>query len=454
MFEFCLLLFIYMGIVLAVCLPYLYELGNTACEDIPTPPMGVKRLIKLWFEAAWFAFLLGLAFILDPIARRLEKPLQSPDNTLPPLLLVHGLYHNPTGWFYLRRHLRKTGFGAIHTVKYTSWRTNIHAATNTLDAAITALEKQYPGRKPVLVGHSLGGLLIRNWLATEANQARALGALTFGAPHRGSKIAALAFGALGKSLLPANAFFADLAKQESPASIPCVSLVSEADTMVLPQQNLVPVTPGWAMRVTPYATHTGIIIKNAVLRMAIWELYRMAKGGESSESAARQTPAPMENRTVTTPAVFDTTPAPETAPSVAEEPVPAEAVKSDATSATIAVSTDIAASAAFATPSKATEPEATGAPGAEKASSPAGTTAVAEASRAATQPITAEVTAPVTAPETAETPASAASTTTESPASAQKTAPVMENTPPLPFHKQPEGKKDGSKKYGFKKGKR
>lgn len=278
MLEFCFfLLVVYLGIVLAVCLPYWYELGNSPCEDIPTPPISPKRVLKMWFEKAWAALLLGAAHILDPIARHLEKPLQNADASLPPLLLIHGLYHNPTGWIYLRQELRKAGFGTILTFSYSSWRTDIETITRKLDAAVADMENRYPGQKPVLVGHSLGGLLIRNWLGDTANQKRVLGALTLGTPHRGSKMAALAFGALGQSLLPANAFFADLAKREAPAAIPCVSLVSEADAMVLPQQNLVPVTPGWTMRIAPYATHIGLITKGAVLRMAVWELHRMAK---------------------------------------------------------------------------------------------------------------------------------------------------------------------------------
>lgn len=289
MLVFCVFLAVfYMGAVLAITLPYWYELGNTPCEDIPSSPVSPRQVGKLWLEAAWSALLLGAAFILDPIFRHFEKRGAPPSSDAPPILLVHGLYHNPSGWVYLRRQLRRAGFVNIHTMSYSSWRTNLDAVTDKLEASVRDMQTRYPGHKPLLVGHSLGGLLIRNWLAKAENQKRAYGALTLGTPHRGSKMAAVAFGALGQSLLPANEFFANLARTESPATIPCVSLVSGEDTMVLPQHCLVPVTPGWTMRVTPYAAHAGLITRGPVLRMAVWEIHRMLAAPECGEKPDKE----------------------------------------------------------------------------------------------------------------------------------------------------------------------
>jgi pimeloyl-ACP methyl ester carboxylesterase len=291
MFTFCLFAAaLYMAAVFAVTLPYWYETINNPSKDIPSGSWSPRPVARLWLEAARCALLLGAAFPLDPILRRIDAKKNRHDaEDLPPVLLAHGLYHNPSGWMYLRGHLYKTGFRKIHTMAYSSRKTDIGALTVALDAAVRDLERRYPGKKPLLVGHSLGGLLIRNWLAAEENQARALGALTLGAPHQGSKLAALAFGALGRSLIPTNPFFADLARTEKAAAIPCVSLVSEADTMVLPQQSLVPVTKGWEMRLTPYATHAGIITRGAVCRMAAWELHRIVT---MTARTPEQTPSP------------------------------------------------------------------------------------------------------------------------------------------------------------------
>ncbi len=128
-------------------------------------------------------------------------------------------------------------------------------------------------------------------------------------------MASLAFGSLGGSLLPANPFFGELARREAPATVPCISLVSEADTMVLPQQCLVPVTKGWDMRLTPYATHAGLLVKGPVLRMVVWELHRIlnmaveigkeapSTGPEASDAVVEQSrglPSPMALETTRT----------------------------------------------------------------------------------------------------------------------------------------------------------
>lgn len=283
---------LYLVAVFGVTLPYWYEAGNSPAGDIPTPSWSFRPVVKLWLSAAWSALLLSIALLFDPIVRRVRSSKKDAGTgDLPPVLLVHGLYHNPTGWMYLRRHLLKAGFRDILTVKYSSWKTDIATVTGLLESAVKNSESLYPGRKPLLVGHSLGGLLIRNWLADKDNQERALGAVTLGAPHRGSKLAALAFGALGKSLHPDNPFWADLAGKEANAGIPCVSLVSEGDTMVLPLQNLVPVTNGWDMRLTPYATHVGMLTRGAVMRTVVWELHKIASAANHAAETARETSA-------------------------------------------------------------------------------------------------------------------------------------------------------------------
>lgn len=318
------LVIMYLLAVLAVTLPYWYETGNTPCEDIPAGTWSLRGVIRLWLDAAWTALFLGIAFPLDPVLRRMKKKDGTDPDDLPPVLLVHGLYHTASGWMFLRSRLDKAGFRKIHTFGYSSRKTDIAAITAGLDAAVADVERRYPGKKPLLVGHSLGGLVLRNWLAKEENQEHALGVVTLGAPHRGSKMAALAIGKLGRSLMPSNTFFEDLARTEKPASIPCVSLASEADTMVLPQSYLVPVTKGWELKLTPYATHVGLLVKGAVLRMTVWELHRIvaaaqknpdevpAEAGAGNVAAPAHAPEFLESAT-------ETTPAPEV-PEVSEKP--------------------------------------------------------------------------------------------------------------------------------------
>ncbi len=326
------LLLFYVVAVFVSTIPYWYETPNNPSKDIPASKPGLKSMLRLWWEAAravgWIILAHPLHLMLPWLKHETEPEL--PEREYPPLLLVHGLYHNATGWVFLRRHLQHVGFLRIHSYSYCSCKTNITLLTNRLELEISNLEKLYPGEKPILVGHSLGGLLIRNWFAEDPlNQSRARGVLTLGAPHKGSKMAVFACGELGKSLLPSNPFFAELARTEPKASIPCLSLGSEADTMVLPQDNLLPVTPGWEFRLTPYCTHVGLITSPAVARMIAWELHRMSVGSESPQASAEPAPAPVEAKKQAD-AILDEAPAADTTPSETAEAADVPPIAEDA----------------------------------------------------------------------------------------------------------------------------
>ncbi len=287
-FFILILLILFCAGVAAANLLYWYECGNNPDQDIPAPALGPRSFLTLW---ALSVRGLVMAVLVRPLGLfyRLRDGSGTdglPDQKNPPLLLVHGLYHDNSAWVLFKRHLLKAGFRRIHMLHYATAGTKLEELPAKLDHAVSELERLYPGEKPLLMGHSLGGLIIRSWLALEGNQARASGVLTLGAPQRGSKVAAFAIGGLGKSLLPTNPFFARLAETEPPASIPCVALVTPGDTMVLPLRNLVPVTPNWELRLTPLESHIGLLFSPAVQRMAAWELHRMSAAATPSGTGA------------------------------------------------------------------------------------------------------------------------------------------------------------------------
>ena len=277
MFFFAILcLVVYVGGALFMTLPYWYETTNTPSYDVPRLPYTLRNVIRLWLES----ILAGVCLIVANIAHPVLKRICTADETQnasanPPLILIHGLYHNASAWVYLRPHLRKAGFSRIHTFTYSSRHATIPGIVSQLDKLVTNLEARYGNEKPLLIGHSLGGLIIRAFMAEENNAGRIAGAISLGAPHRGSKAATLAIGNLGRTLVPSNPLFQELTRKENPVTVPCLALVSEGDNMILPQDNLVPATPGWSMRLTPFTTHTGLLARPSVLRMIAWELFNM-----------------------------------------------------------------------------------------------------------------------------------------------------------------------------------
>lgn len=261
---------------------YWYESVNHPCPEIPAKRLSLPAMFVFAAHAAYGLLANMSAFILHYASCFLPKRKKGGENggsgsdSFPPVVCVHGLWHRAQGWFYMRRALAKAGFTRCFAFSYKSYKyTRPDEICPLLEAAVLEAETRCPGQKPILVGHSLGGVIIRCWLAEPGNADRVQGVLTLGTPHRGSSLAALAFGTLGKSLRPSNPFFADLAAREKDYPFPCVSLVTACDEMVLPQASLIPPGKNWQMRITPTCSHVGMIFRPAAMRMAVWELSRM-----------------------------------------------------------------------------------------------------------------------------------------------------------------------------------
>lgn len=99
------------------------------------------------------------------------------------VVTVHGLYMTGHDMFVLRMRLRKAGFATAH-FSYRTVKRNIEANAAELNAFLRRLDA------PVvhLLGHSLGGLVIRRMLADFPEQ-RPGRVVTLGTPHNGSLIA-------------------------------------------------------------------------------------------------------------------------------------------------------------------------------------------------------------------------------------------------------------------------
>jgi len=112
-----------------------------------------------------------------------------------PVLLVHGYASTGDAWAPLRRALAEAGFGHVVSLNYNSFATDPVAVSAELaHQALRALAAAGAPRVH-LIGHSLGGLIVR--YALEANAVlgvRTASAVTIASPHRGVHLARIAPG--------------------------------------------------------------------------------------------------------------------------------------------------------------------------------------------------------------------------------------------------------------------
>ena len=112
-----------------------------------------------------------------------------------PVLLVHGYASNESVWPPLRHALAEAGFGHIVSLTYNSLATDpVAVAAELTNQALRALAATGAPRVH-LVGHSLGGLIVRYALAAStALSSQTSGAVTIASPHRGVSLARIAPG--------------------------------------------------------------------------------------------------------------------------------------------------------------------------------------------------------------------------------------------------------------------
>jgi pimeloyl-ACP methyl ester carboxylesterase len=120
-----------------------------------------------------------------------------------PVVLVHGYAGTDAVWSPARRQLHAAGFGFVVSLSYNSFATDpvevsaeltrlaLHAADNAEAAGVH------------LVGHSLGGLIVRRAVAeSPALAGLAATAVTIASPHRGAPLARIAPGRCARIMHP------------------------------------------------------------------------------------------------------------------------------------------------------------------------------------------------------------------------------------------------------------
>lgn len=176
------------------------------------PRPSASQLVRAWFNEA----------ITAPRVFLWRQPFRSnvePDH-LPErpdgrrgVLLVHGFVCNRGLWNPWMRELRARGipFVAINLEPVFG---SIDRYAERIDAAVARIESA-TGMPAVLVGHSMGGVAIRAWLARFDAHARVHRAITIGSPHQGTWLARFGHTINGREMRLENPWLAKLATGET-----------------------------------------------------------------------------------------------------------------------------------------------------------------------------------------------------------------------------------------------
>jgi pimeloyl-ACP methyl ester carboxylesterase len=172
-----------------------------------------------------------------------------------PVLLVHGYGHNRSGWFLLDRALRVAGFSSVHTMNYVAWgREGVPELAGRLARRVDDIRALTRADKVHVVGHSMGGVLLRYYVQELGGDRCVDTAVTIASPHEGTIAAFVGAGAGARDLRPGSRVMRRLAAGVRRTSVRWVAFYSNLDVLVQPAPS--------AMLRHPLLRATNILVKD------------------------------------------------------------------------------------------------------------------------------------------------------------------------------------------------
>lgn len=198
------------------------------------------RLLRL-FAGEWIALTLTHT-VLQPLRplwwRTLDRPVPATgEGAL--VVFVHGYCCNAAFWLPMRRRLARRGLAHQAGVDLEPVLGDIDRLGDQLAERLHALRATHGGRRCVVVGHSMGGLVARAALRRHG-PALMDELITVGTPHGGSLLARRAPGVNGRQMRPDSRWL--LALNDDPASyaVPVTALATRDDELVAPWHSALP----------------------------------------------------------------------------------------------------------------------------------------------------------------------------------------------------------------------
>lgn len=177
----------------------------------PTPRASAGQLLAAWWGEVRSA---PLVFCWrQPFRSRRwpdHLPLSASGRT--GVLFVHGFVCNRGLWNPWMQELTAQGVPFVAV--------NLEPVFGSIDTYLAIVEdgvrrlERATGRSPVVVAHSMGGLVLRRWWAEDGGDRRIRHAITIGTPHRGTWLARFAFSHNGRQMRSLSGWLQALGQRE------------------------------------------------------------------------------------------------------------------------------------------------------------------------------------------------------------------------------------------------
>jgi len=211
---------------------YEYSNANPGLVNKRFSWKNLKLIIKLIAPEVFFDFI-SLVALPFGLWNRSNQATQRGET---PVLLLHGLLVNQSCWFWFKRQLQQQGFNNIVTMNLSSWHSE-EVLSELVAKRVDELRHQLGVNKVHLVGHSMGGIIARNYVQLRGGNDKVEQLVCLGSPHYGSKLATFSMNPLGKLLIPTSDFLQRLNSAPIPEDTHLTNIYTNKDNMVLPNSN-------------------------------------------------------------------------------------------------------------------------------------------------------------------------------------------------------------------------
>jgi len=246
-----------MGVAFTYVLFY-YESANGPHLEVLRSRGSVPVMILRSFFWSLYSHLLVLLTATTALRRDYYNlPAGPADRT--PIIFVHGLYHNHTAWYFYLRWFRRWGWNHMKAIKLGRKFRSINEFARILADEVEKVMAETQSEKVDLVGQSMGGLVIRSYLAEDSGRAKIRRVVTLGSPHGGSKLAVFGLGQAAKEMVPGSAFLESLNQGvQIPEAGRFYAIYTLVDNMVLPNESTKLTWDGVKNLETRIVNHVGL----------------------------------------------------------------------------------------------------------------------------------------------------------------------------------------------------
>lgn len=159
---------------------------------------------------------------------------RSPEPALAPVVFVPGYGHADRAWSLIGRHLDRAGFTDVGSLAPGVTRGDIVSRADRLRSHIEAVQAVTGCREVHVVGHNVGGVVIRYYVQLLGGDESVGTAVTVGAPHAGSELTPVGLGPAAAQVRPGSNVLRRLDESARPMSVRWISYFSEHDLFVQP----------------------------------------------------------------------------------------------------------------------------------------------------------------------------------------------------------------------------